>query len=30
MKQLKDICPERDGENICPACPKVHVAKVKT
>ena len=22
-RALKDLCPERDGENICPACPKV-------
>ncbi|XP_028416121.1 uncharacterized protein LOC114539705 [Dendronephthya gigantea] len=22
LRELKDICPERDGENVCPACPK--------
>jgi hypothetical protein len=22
LHALKDICPERDGENVCPACPK--------
>jgi hypothetical protein len=25
LHALKDICPERDGENVCPACPKVHI-----
>ena len=24
LHTLKDVCPERDGENVCPACPKVH------